>query len=162
MTHRLLDCLIAVALGAALSLASPAFAGRGGGGGFGGGAGGFGARGGGMGMGMHGGMGAGAAHFSGMGGGIGAMHFSGTRFSGAPFAAHAAFAPGFSHGAFAPHAFGPRFAFRHGHFFHHRFHRFAFIGAPYYVDYGYDSCWRRLWTAHGPHWVNVCTGYGWY
>ena len=40
----------------------------------------------------------------------------------------------------------------HDHFFHHRFHNrfFAFgFGVPYYDDYGYDSCWSRVWTHHG-------------
>ncbi len=158
MKHKLLNGLIAVALGTALAMASPAFAGRGGGGG-GGGFGGHGGMGG-MGAGMRGGMGGGMG-FHAMGG----PAFSGARFGTAPFAAHAAFAPGFSRGAFGPHfshgVFGPRFAFRHGHFFHHRFRRFVFVGGPFYDYYGYDSCWRRVWTAHGPHWVNVCTD-DWY
>ena len=48
--------------------------------------------------------------------------------------------------------------------FHHRFHRFAFIGVPYaYADYAYyDDCWRRIWTAYGLQWTNVCGNYGYY
>jgi hypothetical protein len=99
---------------------------------------------GGMGGGMHfGGMG-GGPRFGGMGSG---MRFSGTRF--AP--AHAAFAPRFS-----------RFASRDHRFFrHHRFNRFAFIGAPYAYA-AYDTCLRRVWTPYGVRWVNVCGDYGYY
>jgi hypothetical protein len=103
---------------------------------------------GGMGGGMHGGgmgggMRGGAMHFGGMGG---AAHFSG-HFAGARFA-HAGFVPRFS-----------RAAFHNSRFFHHRHHRFAFIGAPYAYA-GYDSCWRRVWTPYGLQWVDVCGGYG--
>jgi hypothetical protein len=86
-------------------------------------------------------------------GGIGgAPHFAGARFAGRPFA-HAGFSPRFSHAAF-----------NHRFFFHRRFHRFAFVGVPLaYADYGYyDGCWRRIWTAYGPQWTNVCGGYGSY
>jgi hypothetical protein len=100
-----------------------------GGGGHGGGGGGHG----GMGGGMHGGgMG---MHAGGMGGG---MHFGGSRFAG-PHFAHAGFSPRFSRV--------------------HRFHRFAFFGAPYAYA-SYDSCWRRAWTPYGLQWVNVCGDYG--
>jgi hypothetical protein len=129
MNNKLLSCLVAAALGTSLALASPVFA-RGGGGG--------GMHGGGMGGGMH----SGGMHVGGMGG----PHFSGSRFAGARFA-HAGFSPGFS-----------RFAF-HGHRFHHRFHRFAFVGAPFAYA-AYDSCWRRVWTPYGLQWVDVCSGYG--
>jgi hypothetical protein len=136
MTRKIVTGLMAAVLATTVALASPAFA-RGGGHG-GGGHGGF--HGGG---GWHGGGGmhamGGGMRFSGMGGG--------PRFAGARFA-------------------GPRFAhagFHHG--FHHRFHhrRFAFFGAPYlYAGYNY-SCWRRVWTAYGPRWVNYCDyGYGFY
>jgi hypothetical protein len=171
MTNKLLNCLIAGALGATLALASPALAFHGGGGGHGGGMGG-GMHGGGMGGGMRaggmgggmraGGMGGGMhfsgvsapAHFSGMSGG---PHFSSSHFVGAPVAHTAAFSPRFSHFAFHD-------GFRHHHhFFHHRFHRFAFFGAPYYYSYAsYDDCWRRVWTRHGLQWVNVCGDYGYY
>ena len=97
-------------------------------------------------------------HFGGMGGArFGGAHFAGPRF------AHAGFAPRFSHAAFSP-----RFAHTafHRPFFHHRFHhrRFAFIGAPFIYASYYDGCWRRVWGAYGPHWVNVCRlyGYGYY
>ena len=48
--------------------------------------------------------------------------------------------------------------------FHHRFHhrRFAFVGAPYLYTNYYDGCWRRVWGAYGPQWVNVCASYGYY
>ena len=82
----------------------------------------------------------------GMHGGMGGAHFSGSHFAGARFA-HAGFSPRFS-----------SFAFR-GHRFHHRFHRFAFVGAPFAYA-AYDSCWRRTWTPYGPQWVDVCSGYG--
>ena len=106
-------------------------------------------------------------HFGGMGGG---PRFSGARFAGSPFAAHAAFAPRFSHAAFQPGfhpGFRPGFVhrgfFHRPFFFHRRFHRFAVFGAPYfYTDYGgyYDDCWRRVWTRYGLQWVNVCYDYG--
>ena len=137
MNKKLLSCLVA----ASLALASPVLA-RGG-------------HGGGMGGGMHGGMGggmhSGGMHFGGMGGGahFGGMrvaHFSGSHFAGAHIA-HAGFSPRFSRVAF------------HGHRFHHRFHRFAFVGAPFAYA-AYDSCWRRVWTSYGLQWVDVCSGYG--
>jgi hypothetical protein len=134
MNKRILTGLMAAVLSTTVALASPALA-RGGGG-HGGGHGGGGGWHGGGGGGWHGG---GGMRFGAIGGG--------PRFAGAGFA-------------------GPRFAhagFRHG--FHHRFHhrRFAFIGAPYlYAGYNY-GCLRRVWTAYGPRWVNVCDyGYGYY
>jgi hypothetical protein len=123
---------MAGAVGAALALVSPAFA-RGGG------------HGGGMGGGHFGG-GIGGGHIGGMHGGMGgAAHFSGGHFAGARFA-HAGFAPGFS-----------RAAFHHHGFVHHRHHRFVFVGAPY--AYAYNNCWRRVWTAYGVRWVDVCGNY---
>lgn len=143
MTSKVLSCLIAGALSATLALAPPAFA-RGGGGGHGGGMGG--GHGGGWGGGMHAGGWGGGMHFGGMGGG--------------PHFAHAAFAPRFSHAAFAPRF--SRFAFHDHRFFrHHRFHRFAFVGAPFAYA-AYDSCLRRVWTPYGVRWINVCDGYGYY
>ena len=124
--------LLTCLVAGSLALASPVLA-RGG-------------HGGGMGGGMHGGMG-GGMHSGGMHvGGMGGAHFSGSRFAGAPFA-RAGFSPGFSRVAF------------HGHRFHHRFHRFAFVGAPFAYA-AYDSCWRRVWTPYGLQWVDVCSGYG--
>ena len=132
MNNKLLSCLVAAALGTSLALASPVLA-RGG-------------HGGGMGGGMHGGMG-GGMHSGGMHvGGMGGAHFSGSRFAGAHFA-RAGFSPGFSRVAF------------HGHRFHHRFHRFAFVGAPFAYA-AYNSCWRRAWTPYGLQWVDVCSDYG--
>src|ERR1043166_8553522 len=149
MNKRVLTGVMAAALSATVALASPALA-RGG---FGGGHGGFG--GGGMhamgGGGMHA-MGGGGMHamgggmrFSGMGGG---PRFVGGGFAGHRFA-HASIAPRFAHAGI------------HRPFFHHRFHhrRFAFIGAPFLYA-SYDSCFRRVWTAWGPRWVNVCRYYG--
>jgi hypothetical protein len=97
---------------------------------------------------MHGGSGGGNAMGGGMRfGGIGRTpHFAGSRFAGMPFA-HAGFSPRFSHGAFNHRVFN------------HRFHRFAFIGVPYAY---YDDCWRRIWTAYGLQWTNVCGNYGYY
>ena len=147
MNNKLLSCLIAGALSATLALAPPAFArGGGGGGGHGGGMGGS-MHGGGMGGGMHGGGMGGGMRGGGMGGGMhfaamgGGAHFAGSHFAG----------PHFAHAG--------RFAFRDGRFFHHRFHRFAFFGAPYAYA-SYDSCWRRVWTPYGVQWANVCGDYG--
>lgn len=145
MTNKILSCLIVSALSTTLALASPAFArGGGGGGGHGGG---------GMGGGHGGGWGGGGMHAGGMGGGPrfggmgGGMRFSGTRF--AP--AHAALAPRFSRSAFRDHRF----------FRHHRFNRFAFVGAPFAYA-AYDTCLRRVWTPYGVRWINVCGDYGYY
>jgi hypothetical protein len=152
MNNKVLRCLMAGALSTALAVASPAFARGGGGGGMGGGgmhAGGMGGMGGGMhagGMagGHFGGM-SGAARFGGMSGG---PHFSGSRFAGTQFA----------HSGFR----SSNFAFRHGSihnrpfFRHHRFNRFAFVGAAPLAYAAYDSCYRRVWTSYGLRWVNVC------
>ena len=136
MNNKLLSCLVAGALSATLALAPPAFA-RGGGGGGGGGHGmGGGMHAGGMGGGMHGGGMGGGMRFAAMGGGA---HFAGSHFAG----------PHFAHVG--------RFGFRDH--FHHRFHRFAFFGAPYAYA-SYDSCWRRVWTPYGLQWANVCGDYG--
>jgi hypothetical protein len=155
MNNKVLRCLMAAALGTALAVASPALAFRGGGGG---GMGGGGMHAGGMGGGMGGGMHAGGmagAHFGGMSGGArfsgmgGGPHFSGSRFTGSHFA-H----PGFSN------RFASRAAFVHHRpfFRHHRFNRFAFIGAPLAFA-AYDSCYRRMWTPYGLRWVDVCGDY---
>jgi len=165
MTKRLLTGIVAVTIAATMTVASPVLA-RGPGG-FGGGMHGSG--------GMHmGGMGGG--HFGGMGGArIGGASFGGARFAGSPMGAHAAFGPRFAGSPMAARAafVGPRFAGtawhgrpfvgRHAFFFrHHRFHRFAFVGAPFvYANYYDDGCWRRTWTPYGWHWVNVCGDY-WY
>ena len=138
MSNKLLNCLVAGVLGTSLTFASPALA-RGGGGGHGGGFGG-------------GHFGGGGMHFGGMGGGA---HFAAARWGGAHWSgmnrgmhfAHAGFSPRFS-----------RFAFR-DHRFHHRFHRFAFVGAPYVYASYYDDCWRRVWTRYGLQWVNACGDY---
>lgn len=90
---------------------------------------------------------AGSPHFAAIGPGPGLSRpgfAAGPRFAGAPFA----------HGVYGPH-----FAHFHHGFFHHRFRRFAFVGFPYYADYGYDLCWRRAWTSYGLQWINVCGDY---
>jgi hypothetical protein len=141
MSNKVLGCLTAGALAMTLAVASPALA-RGGGG---------------MGGGMRGGGMGGGMHYSGMGGGphVSGMsvgpQFSGSRFAGAPFAAHAAMSPRVSGFAFHDR----------GRFIHHRFHRFAFVGAPFAYA-AYDSCWRRVWTQYGVQWVDVCSDYGYY
>ncbi|TPQ35152.1 hypothetical protein C2U70_15370 [Bradyrhizobium guangdongense] len=149
MNNRLLTGLVAATVAATLAVASPVLARGGGGGGHGGFGGGM--RGGGMHM--------GGAH-------VGGAHFGGARFAG-PAMGHAAFGPRFAGAPMARAAFAPRFAgagwhgHHHGVFRHHRFHRFAFIGAPaIYAGY-YDGCWRRAPTPYGWQWVNVCGDY-WY
>lgn len=142
MSNKLLKCLTAGAMATTLAFASPVLARGGGhGGGFGGG-------------GMHGGMGmhGGGMHVGGMGGGmrVGGMGFAGSRA-----------------GFVGPHFSGARFAHapfvHHGRFFHHRHHRFAFIGVGVpYAYAAYDGCWRRRWTPYGPRWINVCSAYGYY
>jgi len=147
MNSRLFGYLVAGAFAAAIALAPPVLAfggghGGGGGGGWGGG-----------GMGMHsmGSMGVGMSR-----GAIGARSFTAmpmSRAALAPNFSRAALAPRFSRAAFVPH---------HPFFFHHRFHRFnrfAFVGGPFFYG-GYDDCWRRVWTAYGPQWVNLCADYG--
>jgi hypothetical protein len=92
---------------------------------------------------MHGGgMGGGMRGGGWGGGGWGGAHFGGSRFTGASFA-HAGISPRFS-----------SFAHR-GHFADRRFHRFAFVGGPF----GYDDCWRRVWTPYGLQWTNPCGDY---
>jgi hypothetical protein len=150
MNNKLLNGLVAGVLATTLALASPALARGGGGGGGGGGGmhGGGGMAGGGMGGGMHAGAMGGGTHFGGMRGGT---HFSGNSFAAAPFA-HPGFSPRSSR-----FAFRDRDGFRHR--FHHRFNRFAFVGAPFAYA-AYDSCWRRVWTSYGLQWVDVCGDYG--
>src|SRR5216684_5054777 len=135
MNSKLLSCLVVGVLVSALAGASPALAFRGGGGG--------GMHAGGMGGGMHVGAMGGGMRLGGMSAG---PRFSGARFAGSPLAAHAAFTPRF--------AFHDRRAF-----IHHRFNRFAFVGAPFAYA-AYNSCWRRVWTPYGLQWVDVCSNYG--
>jgi hypothetical protein len=150
MNNKVLSCLIAGALSTALALAPPALArGGGGGGGHGGGWGG-GMHGGGWSGGMRGGGWSGGMR-AGMPGGWGgnrAVNFSGSRFAGTHFSGSRFAGRQFAHS---------RFAFR-DHRFHHRFHRFAFVGS--YA--AYDGCWQRTWTPYGLRWVNVCGDYGYY
>ena len=164
MNNKLLSCLIAGALSATLALASPVLA-RGGG------------------WWRHGGA---AVWEAGCMAGHGRRHacrrhgrrrafrrhgrrrafrrrwpgFSGSRFAQLAFCGACCVSPRFSHPGFSPRF--SRSAFRdgfHHRFFHHRLHRFAFIGAPYAYA-AYDSCWRRVWTPYGLRWVNVCGDYG--
>ncbi|MGY4629675.1 hypothetical protein [Bradyrhizobium sp. USDA 4486] len=165
MDNRLLKGLTAVTLAAMMALASPPVLARGGFGG--GGHGGFGGGGHFGGGGMHAGGFGGGMHAGGFGGmragGMGGASFA--RVGGPGFAR-----PGFGGPRFAHAAIGPRFAGagwhgrpfigRHAFFFrHHRFHRFAFFGAPFIYAGYYDGCWRRSWTPWGWQWVNVCGDY---
>jgi hypothetical protein len=155
MTSKLLCCLAAAILGAALVVATPAMAFRGGfGGGFGGGF-----RGGG---------------FGGFRGGLGGFH-------GPMFMGRSAFVPGtgrfaapFAGQRFAVNRLNSRFFFRNRFFpFRHRFVRnnLFFAGVPFGVgwdwpyygyDYGYGGCWQQVWTGYGYQWINACynNGYG--
>ena len=148
MSSKFLGYVVAGALASAIALASPVLARGGGGGGGGGGWGGGGGMGmGGHSMGMAGGW-SGGMHSMGMVG-----HPMGARSFAAMPMSRAAFAPRFSHATFVPHH----------PFFHHRFHRFnrfAFVGFGGYGYGYYDDCWRRVWTAYGPQWVNLCSDYG--
>jgi len=90
----------------------------------------------------------------------------GANFGGRSFVGGRSFAAvsggSFAGTRFAHSGFAPRFSrFHDGRFFHHRHHRFAFIGAPYAYA-GYDDCWRSAWTSYGLRWVNVCGDYGYY
>ena len=171
MSNRLANYFIAGTLVSALALASPALAKGGGGGGMGSGGGGMGSGGGGMGMGGGHGTGGvtgiGASHGTGGVMGIGASHGMpsmgmvghpmgvapqmGARSLATMPMSRAAFAPAFTRAAF-PHP-----AFFHHH--HNRFNRFAYGGGGDYFYAGYDDCWRRVWTAYGPQWVNICSYY---
>src|ERR1700730_10895649 len=156
MNSKILWCLAAAALGAALVVSTPAIAFRGGGG-FGGG--GFG--------GVHGGFGGGGMHFG------GAVPFRGGGFRGGMVTGRSVFVPGgnrFVGTPFAGQVFGVNrfnnFAFRHNAFFfrHHHFRNFAFFGVPFAVgyDYGYGGCWRQVWTGYGWQWENVGYDYGYH
>jgi hypothetical protein len=135
MKNRRLIGLAAAALGAAMMVAAPAEAFRGGGG-FGG---------------MHGG----GMHFG--GGGFGGMRGGPAHFGGGGFRGGMAFGPRsgapFVHQRVVFH----NFAFRR----HHRFNNAVFVGAPF-VGVGYygDTCWRRVWTYYGWQWANICNDYG--
>jgi hypothetical protein len=106
----------------------------------------FGGGGGAMGHGGFGGMGhsgfAGMAH-----GGFGGHGFSRTAFNhGGGFVGGRSFGgsrSSFRHG----------FAFRHGRFFRNRF---VFVGGPFLFGYGYDDCYRPVWTPWGWRWTFVC------
>jgi hypothetical protein len=165
MQTKLLGCLAAMA--AAIVVATPAMAFRGGGGFGGGGFGGGGFHGGFGGGGFHGGFGGGGFR-GGMVTGRSVFVPGGNRFAGAPFAGR----------HFAINRFNNPFFFRNRFFLHNRFfpfrHRFFrnnffFVGAPffgfgawpYYYDYAaYDGCWRRIWTGYGWQWTNICYDYG--
>jgi len=148
MKGRLLVSFSASVLGAALTLATPAMAFRGGVG-FGG---------------MHGGFG-GGMHFSGMASrgmimGRSAFVPGAGRFAPSPFAGRR-FAGDRSNN-FAlrdPFSLRNRFFFRH----HPRFRNFALLAGldwPYYYPYAYDGCWQQVWTEYGGQWVDACYGYG--
>jgi hypothetical protein len=142
MKSKLVGCLAAAVLGAAIALPVPAMAFRGGGG-FGG---------------MHGGFGGGGMHFGGGGGGGG--------FRGGMVTGRSVFVPGgnrFIGTPFAGNRFN-NFAFRRNAFFfrRNRFRNFAFVGAPFFAGYAAygDYCWQQTWTPYGWQWVNACYGYG--
>jgi hypothetical protein len=132
MLRKAFVTLTAIAMLAASSAAMAR-----GGGGWGGGGGGGG-----------GGWGGGAAMLAGGWGGGATMH---------------GFGMGHPMAAVRGMGFNPNhFAWGHEHFpdhFHHRFRNrfFAFgFGAPYLYDYAYGSCWTRIPTQYGWHWVYVC------
>jgi hypothetical protein len=162
MSNRLANYFIAGALVSALALASPALARGGGGGGMG-----MGGGGGGMGMGtghgMGGAMGIGTGHGMGSVTGMHSMGMVGHPMGVAPHVGARSFATmpmsraAFAHPVFS-HPVFPHHAFFHHH--HNRFNRFAFVGGGDYFYAGYDDCWRRVWTAYGPQWVNLCADYG--
>jgi hypothetical protein len=134
MKSKSLAYLSAAALGAAITIATPAMAFHGGGG-FGGG-------------GMHfGGVPGGGMHFGGMPGrgmvtGRSAFVPGAGRFAGAPFAGQRFGVNRFNNFAFRRNAF----FFRH----HHHFRNFAFVGAGlglgFWPYYGYGGCWQQVWT----------------
>jgi hypothetical protein len=122
--------------------------------------------GGGMGHGGFGGMGHGGFGGMGHGGFAGMSHggFGGHGFSRAAIGHGGGFVGGRSFGG-SRFAFRDRLAFRHDRFFRSRFafrhnrffrNRFAFVGGPFLIGYGYDDCYRPVWTPWGWRWTFVC------
>jgi hypothetical protein len=118
--------------------------------------------GGGMGHGGFGGTGHGGFGGTGHGGlgGMGRSGFAGMAHGG--FGGHGFSRTAFNHGGgfVGGRSFGgSRFAFRHGVAFRHgRFfrNRFVFVGGPFLFGYGYDDCYRPVWTPWGWRWTFVC------
>jgi hypothetical protein len=171
MKTKLLGCIAATAMAAAIVVATPAMAFRGGGGG-----------GHMMGGGSHMMGGMGGHPMMGRGGGMpGGRMFTrrsmfvpgGNRFVGAPFAGRHAFVNRrfFDEGRRdriedriegRRDRFEDRFEdrFRDRRFFFNRFDNFGFFGVPFAsAAYG-NGCWRQTWTRYGWQWVNVCYDYG--
>jgi hypothetical protein len=152
MKTKLLGCLAATAMAAAIVAATPAMAFRGGGG--------FGVGG------FHGGFGGGGFGGGGFRGGMvtGRSVFvpGGNRFVGAPFAGRHAFV----NRRFSDERRRDRFEdrvedrFRHRRFFVNRFDNFAFFGVPFAYDYAAygNDCWR--WDSW--QWINICYDNGGY
>jgi hypothetical protein len=154
MQTKLLGCLAAMA--AAIVMATPATAFRGGGGGF------------------HGGFGGGGMHFG--AGGFGGPHFGSGGFRGGMVTGRSVFVPGGNRFVSAPfagrHIFVNRFhnfafrnrfnnfAFRHPFFFrHHHFRNFALIGFGVPFAYGYAAYGNGCWRWDGWQWINICYDY---
>jgi len=166
MKTKLLGCLAASAMAAAI-VATPAIAFRGSGG-FGGGhmmgGGGhmLGGMGGGhpmmsMGGGFHGRFGGGGFR-GGMATGRSVFVPGGNRFVGAPFAGRNAFV----NRRFFDEDRRDRFEdrFRHRRFFVNRFDNFAFFGVPF--AYGYAAYGNGCWRWDGWQWINICYEYDGY
>jgi hypothetical protein len=85
-------------------------------------------------------------------GGIGHGGFGGHGISRAAFGHAGGFVGGRSFGG-SRFAVRNGFAFRHGRFFRNRF---VFVGGPFLSGYGYDDCYRPVWTPWGWRWTFVC------
>ncbi len=140
MKTKLIGCLAATIMAAAIVVATPALAFRGGGFGGGGFHGGFG------GGGFHGGFGGGGFR-GGLVTGRSVFVPGGNRFVGAPFAGRHAFV----NRRFFDEGRRDRFEdrFRHRRFFVNQFDNFAFFGVPFAYDYATygNGCWRLGWLA---------------
>jgi hypothetical protein len=149
MKTKLIGCLAATVMAAAIVVATPALAFRGGGG-FGGGGfhGGFG------GGGFHGGFGSGGFR-GGMVTGRSAFVPGGNRFAGAHFAGRHAFV----NRRFFDEGRRDRIEdrFRHRRLFVNGFDDFAFFGVPF--GYGYAAYGNGCWRWDGWQWINICYGY---
>ena len=157
MKTKLLGCLAATVMAAAIAVATPAMAFHGGGG-FGGFHGGFG------GGGFHGGFGGGGFR-GGMVTGRSAFVSGGNRFAGARFAGRHAFVNRrFFDDGRRDRIEGRRDRFedrfRHRRFFVNRFDNFAFFGVPF--AYGYAAYGKGCWRWDGWQWINLCSNYGGY
>ena len=132
MKSKLLGCLAATGLGAAIAVATPAMAGGSGV------------------VGMHGGgMMAGGMRGGGMVMGRSVSVPGGNRFVGAPVGGRRVFGNGLDR---------DDFAFRD----HRRFRNFAIVGASFLYDYSAygNGCWQQEWISYGWQWINICDDYG--